>query len=78
MKHETLEYGVQPIDALLQQHGLENRDIAADNPAITFKVLKKARKGRRLTRRMQEKVLAALNAKLPEPVTLEDLFNYKG
>ena len=79
MKHETNEYGSQPIHLLMLAHSLENRDVVAKgDAAVTFKVIKKARNGRRLTLRMQEKVLAAVNGCLDIPVTRADLFNYKG
>lgn len=79
MKHETLEYGEQPLDALMLQHELTNKDLASRSETqLTFKVIKKARKGRRLTRRTQEKVLSALNACLTDPVPFSAVFNYKG
>jgi hypothetical protein len=81
---EEMNLGPQPLDALLEQHGLNNHAIVAadESKAITHKVVNKARKGRRLTARMQKKVVIAVNACLVAKgvvkVTHPDLFNYVG
>ena len=78
MSHDTLEFGPQPIHLVMLAHSLENRDVVAKgDSAVTFKVMKKARNGRKLTMRMQQKVLAAVNACLDTPVARTDLFTYK-
>jgi hypothetical protein len=41
-------------------------------------MVSRACKGRRLTRRVQLKILAALNAAAEEEYSLSDLFNYRG
>jgi hypothetical protein len=72
------------MDDLLTEHGLVNHDVvAADGTlAVTHKVVGKARKGRRLTARMQKKVLQAVNGALGQrglpPTTFAGLFNYVG
>lgn len=76
-----MELGVQPLDALMEEHGLNNhRLVAASGEHLTHKVVGKARRGRRLTVRGQKKVLDAFNrcVVMGEPLTLTDLFNYKG
>ena len=81
---KEMTVGVQPIDALIEASGLKNHDVVAADPskAVTHKVVGKARKGRRLTARMQKKVLAAFNRALTEkgqPVVMfEQAFNYVG
>lgn len=81
------DYGTQPLDALMTEHGLSNTDVvgAAEVP-ITHKMMTKARGGRRLSRKVQLKVLDALNAATTKARAKEDtpcyefhaLFNYDG
>lgn len=79
-----MNLGPQPMDVLMETHGLKNHDIvAADTTkAITHKVVNKARKGRRLTARMQKKVVLAVNtcltAKEVAKIQHAELFNYVG
>jgi hypothetical protein len=76
--------GVQPLDALLGQMGLGNHDlVAASELPMTHKAVQRARKGRRLTKQMQRRVVAALNRALhlrgevPERAwEVSDLFTY--
>ena len=81
---DEMNLGPQPIDALLEAHQLNNHAIVAADvtKGVTHKVVTKARKGRRLTARMQKKLLAAVNvcliAKEQPKVTHPDLFNYIG
>lgn len=71
------EFGIQPIDALMTKHNLRNHDlVAASTEQLTHKMVAKARKGRRLSRHVQLKVLRALNAATGQSYTLADLFNY--
>ena len=82
-ENEVLELGVQPIDALMEEQGLMNTDLvrACDNQ-LSHKVVSKARKGRRLTKKAKLKVLKGYNAALVEKeISLKqyqvtDLFNY--
>ena len=76
-----MNVGVQPLDAIMTEKEIRNHDLVAAVPpgTITHKQVQKARKGRRLTTNMQEKVLAALNAYLvPESCEFKDVFNYRG
>lgn len=81
---QEMNLGVQPIDALLDTHALNHHAIVAADvtKGVTHKVVAKARKGRRLTARMQKKLLAAVNRCLAEkalpPVTHAELFHYIG
>ncbi|MES2506744.1 MAG: hypothetical protein V4599_08575 [Verrucomicrobiota bacterium] len=77
-------FGPQPLDALLTENELDNHAIvAASADPITHKAVQRARKGRRLTTRMQMRIATALNKALtikgtpPErELTRKDLFNY--
>ena len=71
--------GVQPLDALMTQLGLGNHDLVESSPVqLTHKQVARARKGRRLTRNMQDKILVALNKAAKAEHASGDLFNYKG
>jgi DNA-binding Xre family transcriptional regulator len=77
----NMNVGVQPLDAIMTEKGIKNHDLvnAAMPGFITHKQVQKARKGRRLTMHMQEKILEALNAfAKPESYAFKDLFNYRG
>ena len=79
-----MDLGPQPLEAFCTARSLSNHDIvaAAGEPAVTHKVVNKARKGRQLTARMQKKVYSAVNTLLAgrgeERVNIQDLFNYIG
>jgi len=80
-EENTMNVGVQPLDAIMTEKELKNHDLVAAAPPgfITHKQVQKARKGRRLTPNMQEKILEALNACLaPESREFKDVFNYRG
>jgi len=78
-----MDVGVQPLDALMRERGLSNHDLVAASPPgfVNHKQIQKARKGRRLTLRMQEKVLRALELALNDdsaPVAFDRVFSYRG
>jgi len=72
--------GPQPLDQIMVEQGLSNHAVvAASKNQLTHKVVNKARKGRRLTRRSQDKVLLALNEVSSEKnFSRSQLFNYEG
>ncbi len=78
--------GAQPLDALMTDHAMSNHELLAASPEpMTHKAVQRARKGRRLTRHMQRRMIEAFNRALqarggPElpPFNLEQLFNYRG
>ncbi len=77
----SMDVGIQPLDAIMEKKRLKNHDLVAAVPAgyINHKQVQKARKGRRLTARLQDKILEALNAcAAPETFAHGDVFNYKG
>ena len=65
-----------PFDALMTQLGLTNADLVkASTDQLTFKMVQKGRKGRRLTINGQEKILRALLTLKPDLKTVrQDLF----
>jgi len=78
---KQIENGVQPLDEVMEKHGLSNKDLVqASTEQLTFKVVQKGRRGRRLTRRTQFKIVRAINKAItppPDPLLdLRDLFNY--
>jgi hypothetical protein len=69
--------GEQPIAELLSQHGLASKDlVASSTDQLTRKMVVRACKGRRLTKNVKAKVLAALNAASGKEYQVGDLFNY--
>ena len=83
---KELDLGIQPLDEIMQAGSLSNHDLVEASPEqLTHKMVSRGRKGRRLKRKVQLKILDALNAyaKAQAPDThrvysLPDLFNYKG
>lgn len=75
---DTNDFGVQPLDALMTQHGLSNHAlVVASAEQLSHKVVQKARKGRRLTFKAKAKILNALHNALPEQkFAHRDIFNY--
>jgi hypothetical protein len=80
---EERNLGTQPMDAILTEHGIANSELVTNSKdPITHKAVQRARKGRKLTRRMQQRMVAATNAVLKlreveQVMTLPDLFTYK-
>ncbi len=78
--NEEMDMGVQPLDKIIRELMLTDTDLVnktTDN--LTFRMVAKGRKGRRIKARAQLRILRALNDCSPEKkFTLEDIFNYKG
>ena len=71
------DMGAQPIATIMADRGLTPRDLVArSTEQVTFKMVTRACKGRRLTPHVQAKILNALNACTGMKHTLEELFNY--
>jgi len=69
--------GKQPIATVMEEQNIKPRDIvAASTEQITHKMVTRASKGRRLTTRVQLKILNALNKASNNKYTINDLFNY--
>ena len=78
-ENSDMEAGVQPLDALMEEVPMRNHDlVAASGEGLTHKQVAKARRGRKLTLRLQRKVLAAWNKARGEEREVGDLFNYQG
>jgi hypothetical protein len=77
MIEEQRDFGPQPIEELLKKHGLTHHDlVAASTEQITHKMVSRACKGRKLSRRVQLKLVGALNNATEEQYVLKDLFTY--
>ena len=83
---KLLDLGTQPLNEIMLALNLSNHDlVAASSESLTHKMVARGRKGRRLKRKIQERIANALNShsKAKDPEThrvysLPDLFNYKG
>ena len=76
-----MNVGTQPLDAIMEEKNIKNHDLVAIAPSgfINHKQVQKARKGRRLTMHMQQKILDTLNIySAPESYEWEQLFTYRG
>ena len=77
MSDKELELGVQPLDKIMEERGLKNHDlVAASKDGLTHKQVQKGRKGRRLTRHIQDKIAAAISAYTGTTYKIDQLFNY--
>jgi hypothetical protein len=71
------DLGAQPIAEILALNGLKARDLVErSTEQITYKMVSRAVKGRRLTPGVQSKILNALNKVSTKRYSLKDLFNY--
>jgi len=78
MSDKELELGTQPLDAVMEERGLKNHDlVAASKDGLTHKQVQKGRRGRRLTRNVQDKIVSALSASSGTVYKLDQLFNYR-
>jgi len=77
--------GEQPLEKIMaeyaidgsKEHGLKAHDLVrASGEQITHKMIARAKKGRRLTRNVQYKILNALNKATGKNYLLKDLFGY--
>jgi hypothetical protein len=61
----------------MAEFGLKSVDLAGkSSEQLSFKMVSRAVKGRRLTPKVQQKVLAALNAAAGKQYAMKDLFTY--
>ncbi len=76
--------GVQPLDRVMTEHELGNHAlVAASTEPMTHKAVQRARKGRRLTKHMKQRMADALNllikqkgVEIERPWVVKDLFTY--
>jgi hypothetical protein len=76
--------GVQPLDDIMTGHELGNHDlVVASAEPMTHKAVQRARKGRRLTKHMKQRMADALNRavmlqgqEIEQVWGVKDLFTY--
>jgi hypothetical protein len=69
--------GLQPLAGLMTEHGLKPTDLVSHSTKqLTHKMVSRAMKGRRLTPKIQYRVMSALNKSASKEYSLKDLFNY--
>jgi hypothetical protein len=74
---DQLNMGPQPVAGLIEKHKLKPHDlVAASTEQLTHKMVSRACKGRKLSRRIQFKVLNALNNATEQHYKLKELFTY--
>ena len=62
MDMEERDLGIQPLDAMMDAWGITNNEIVdVSTEQLTYKQIQRARKGRRLTLKMMQKVNRAFN-----------------
>jgi hypothetical protein len=70
-------FGVQLISQIMEEHGLKARDLVdASTEQITYKMVYRACKGRKLTSNVKSKIRNALNKSTGKEYSMEELFNY--
>lgn len=71
------DLGEQPIAKIMALRGLAPGDLVENSTRqLTYKMISRAVKGRRLTPNVKYKILDALNSAAKKKYTLKDLFNY--
>jgi hypothetical protein len=71
------DLGPQPIAGIMEKRKLKSHDlVAASTEQLTHKMVGRACKGRKLSRRVQLKVRNALNTVMEANYSLKDLFTY--
>jgi hypothetical protein len=69
--------GQQPLATIMESMGLDSHDlVAASTEQITHKMVSRAKKGRRLSIHVQQKIVNALNAATKEQFLIRDIFTY--
>lgn len=77
---DEMKKGVQPIDQVMKNLGLtDTAFVDKSHKKLSFRLVAKARKGRRLKHRNQTLIMRVLNECYPDKnFNFEDLFNYVG
>lgn len=72
-----IDLGEQPLARIMALHELQAGDLVENSTKqLTFKMVSRAVKGRRLTPNVQSKILDALNKAAKKNYALKDIFNY--
>ena len=80
-EENPMDAGVQPLDAIMAERGIKNHDLVAALPpgSLTHKQVQKARNGRRINPKIQDKVVGALNLFCaPASYGFDAVFTYRG
>lgn len=73
------EKGVQPLDALMREQGLDNHAVVRlAAGSLTHKMVQKGRTGRRLTAHIQRRILEVLRQATGRALEWDEVFNYRG
>lgn len=73
-----MELGTQPLDRVLEEWGLSNHDLVEVSPEqLSHKQVGKARKGRRLTLHMMQKIARTVNFAIWGRLTNEEREEYE-
>ena len=71
------DLGPQPLAAIMVELGLKSADLVGkSSEQLTFKMVARAVKGRRLTPNVKQKMLHALNTAAGKQFEMKDLFTY--
>jgi len=77
VKNTENDLGLQPLAGLMAGHGFKPNDLVRNSTEqLSHKMVSRAAKGRRLTPKIQHKVINALNKASGKKYELKDLFNY--
>ena len=77
IKYVERDLGPQPFGKIMEEHGLKPTDLVGNSTEqLSFKMVSRAAKGRRLTLNIQRKVMNALNKAAGKQYRIDDLFNY--
>ena len=75
----SAESGATDLDRLMVDAELRNNDLVCiSQEGLTHKQVSKGRKGRRITKKLQLKILSAWNQLMSTDLVIDDLFNYQG
>lgn len=76
-KNTVYDLGPQPIAKLMAEHGFKPTHLVSNSTEqLTYKMVSRAVEGRRLTPKIQQRVLNALNKAAAKQYQRKDLFNY--
>ena len=69
----------EAVDHLMINEEIRNNDLVSiSKEGLTHKQVSKGRKGRKITKKIQLKILRAWNLFKNQDLRLDDLFNYQG
>ena len=78
MNEKQREFGLKPLSSVMEELELTNHDlVAVSTDGLTHKQVQKGRKGRRLTRNVQDKIVTTLSVVAEREWIRSELFNYR-